>query len=271
MNPQKKIYAGAMLAFCLAFSAKSLQAQTCVMPPSCEDLGYTMTEVNCVKADMVLKCPTDLSKVFCEEKTVKTCDTVGDILYGDGTCAVSASKLVSNLTPIGVVFDVDNRLAVALTDVKQDGSAGSETMDWSDSYCDIPDLINCTSSNRVINCSIDGESNTEIILESTCSGPTFAANAADNYNVSGCSKSFCRKWFLPSMRELYTIYSNKSVINNTLTLLSSVGARQLLEEDYYWSSNENSRTYVWSLRMSDGIVGFSNKFDDYYVRPVVAF
>ena len=263
MIKKNLLIAGAMLLIMTAFSVNKAQAQTCVMPPSCEDLGYTMTEVNCVNADMVLKCPTDLSKVFCEEKIIKTCDTVGDILYGDGTCAVSASKLVSNLTPIGVVFDVDNRLAVALTDVKQDGSAGSETMDWSENYCDIPDLWNCTRKNAM-NCETNGESNTEIILESTCSGPTYAANATYNYEVSG-------KWFLPSMRELYTIYSNKSVINNTLTLLSSVGARQLLEEDFYWSSNEDSENNAWSFRMSDGIAGSGNKFYDYYVRPVVAF
>ena len=196
---------------------------------------------------------------------------VGSIVYGDGTVA---SGLVASKQPIGVVFDANNRLAVALTDVKQNGSAGSETMYWSNSWCDIPSLLNCTDRRTVIECSTDGKTNTEIILESTCSGPTYAANAVNSYQISGCSKDFCRqgKWVLPSMRDLNTIYSFKSAINSTLTLLSSVGASQVREDDYYWSSTEYNGGTVWGLLMSTGNRYSNGKYsNDSYVRPVVKF
>ena len=48
---------------------------------------------------------------------------VGSIVYGDGTIS---NEVLSSKTPVGVVFDVENRLAVALTDVKNDGSPGKE-------------------------------------------------------------------------------------------------------------------------------------------------
>ena len=272
MNPQKKIYAGAMLAFCLAFSAKSLQAQTCIVPPSCEELGYTMTEADCASAEKILKCPHDQSKMFCltmAEIDPGSSGNVGDILYGDGTVS---SKQIFGKKPIGVVFDVFNRLAIAVTDVKQDGSAGSETMQWSSEDCDTPNLENCTDGNAI--CGTDGRANTDAILATNggCGGTTYAANAVNNYQISGCSKDFCKqgKWFLPSFRDLDTIYRLKSTINSRLTSLPSVGAWQLTEGEY-WSSTEYSYRSAWSLEMDSGNRGSSRKRINHYVRPVIAF
>ena len=205
----------------------------------------------------------------------RACQYVGDILYGDGTCAISVNELEPKLTPIGVVFDVANRLAIALTDVKKNGSAGAESMYWSSYQCDTPNLENCMYGINVITCGTDGRANTDAILASTCDGTTYAANAVNSYQVSGCSKDFCRqgKWFLPSMRDLNTIYSFKSAINSTLTLLSSVGASQLTK-NWYWSSTESNNGNAWLLRMSDGIRNIVNKnynYGYYYVRPVLAF
>ena len=209
---------------------------------------------------------------------------VGSIVYGDGTIS---SEVLSSKTPVGVVFDVENRLAVALTDVKQDGSAGSKKMKWSSSYCDIPNLENCGNSegtSDMLNvCGTDGRANTNAILAANggCSGTTYAANAVNAYNPNGCSKDFCRqgKWFLPSMRDLITIYSNKSAINSSLSLLSSKGASKLTTDDYYWSSTEYFYTIsVWLFRMRDGYRSYTNKGDDstgykadYVLRPVVKF
>ena len=41
---------------------ETVGAQTCVKPPSCEELGYTYTEADCGE-NGILRCPTDLSKV----------------------------------------------------------------------------------------------------------------------------------------------------------------------------------------------------------------
>ena len=259
-----------MLSLLTAFSFNKAQAQTCVQPPSCEDLGYTKTKADCTNADMVLKCPTDTSKVTCQINPVPC--NIGDVLYGDGYC-YKEGKAPANINPIAVVFDAANRLAVALTDVKQNGSTGSEEFYWSSGYCDTSNLVNCTDSSTVITtCGTDGKANTDAILASTCNGTTYAANAINSYQISGCSKVFCLKgkWFLPSLRDLNTIYSFKSTINSTLSSLSSKGASQLKGSNY-WSSTEYGNTIVWRLSMSDGSRYASGKGVTSYVRPVLAF
>ena len=276
MKIGKKIIAGAMLSCGAAFSFSEVQAQTCVVPPSCEALGYKQTEADCKGLDVVLKCPTDMSKMACLGSSVSQVVSVGAILYGDGTVA---SGLIAGKKPIGIVFDVINRLALALTDVKKDGSAGREEMDWSSEYCDTPNLENCTDSSTItISCGIDGRKNTDAILASTCNGTTYAANAVNAYQTSNCSADFCQKgkWFLPSLRDLNTIYSFKSVINNSLTLLVSIGASKLAESEmisiYYWSSTVDGNSNSWYLHMGSG-TRYSNVLYNgrYYVRPVVKF
>ena len=271
MKKSKNIIAGAMLSLGAAFSFSEVQAQTCVMPPSCEELGYKQTEADCKGLDVVLKCPTDMSKMACLGSSVSQDVSLGSILYGDGTVA---SGLIAGKKPIGIVFDVINRLALALTDVKQDGSAGREYMYWSSSYCDTPNLENCTDGSTItISCGLDGRANTDAILASTCNGTTYAANAVNAYQTSNCSADFCQKgkWFLPSLRDLNTIYSFKSVINNSLTLLVSMGARNL-QENYYWSSTEYNDYCAWNLYMLNGYKGYYFKYNNgNYVRPVLAF
>lgn len=186
--------------------------------------------------------------------------------------------MISGKTPIGIVFDETNRLAVALTDAKEDGSAGSEYMYWSSNYCDIEALTNCQQSegytSEVDNCGIDGRANTDAILLANggCSGTTYAANACNNYAPSGCSKDFCEKnkWFLPSMRDLANIYKNKSLINKRLNLLSSSGTREL--DLHYWSSTEGNNDNVWRFTMFGGYRAFYDKKDNVtHVRPVVKY
>lgn len=67
MNKKCGIWMGAML-FMAAFSVRSVQAQTCAIPPSCEDLGYTQTVGDCSDTATLLKCPLDQEKVLCVEK-----------------------------------------------------------------------------------------------------------------------------------------------------------------------------------------------------------
>ena len=259
MKIGKKLIAGAMLSCGAAFSFSEVQAQTCVVPPSCEELGYTMTEADCKGLDVVLKCPTDMSKMACLGSSVSQDVEIGAILYGDGTVA---SGLLPDKQPIGVVFDVFNRFALALT---------TEKMYWSSSSCDTPNLENCESKNDAkTTCGIDGRANTDAILASTCNGTTYAANAANDYQPNGCSADFCQKgkWFLPSLRDLHTIYSFKSVVNNSLTLLSAdtIGLE-------YWSSTESDSDWALTYCMSDSCwSNGSTKYDSKnIVRPVIKF
>ena len=237
----------------------------CTKPETdCAKLGYTKSVSQC--SDGYVRCPYNSAAVFCEDIGA----AVGDILYGDGTVA---SSLVAGKTPIGIVFDTDNKLAVALTDINSSGSAGSSTMYWSTSYYDIPALGNCTSSTDLMTCGVDGRANTTAILNcgSSC-GSTPAATATNSYEPSGCSKDFCKKtkWFLPSMRDLITLYNAKSYVNASLSLTASSGAKTLTES-YYWSSTEYDSNLAWRLTMTLGTRDTNAKDGSYYVRPVLAF
>ena len=235
----------------------------CQTAPDCATLGYTQSTTDCDTEFPILKCPFDTNKAVCRQKTPIS------ILYGDGTIS---SQILADKKPIGVVFDEKNRLAIALTDIKQDGSAGTERMPWSLGACDTPNLENCTDGNAI--CGTDGRANTDAILATNggCGGTTYAANAVNNYQISGCSKDFCKqgKWFLPSFRDLDTIYRLKSTINSRLTSLPSVGAWQLTEGEY-WSSTEYSYRSAWYLEMDSGNRGGFRKRINRYVRPVIAF
>mgnify|MGYP003158853594 FL=1 len=239
----------------------------CTKPETdCAKLGYTKSVSQC--SDGYLKCPYNSAAVFCED--IGAAVAVGDILYGDGTVA---NSLVAGKTPIGIVFDTTNHLAVALTDINSSGSAGSSTMYWSTSYYDIPALGNCTSSTDLMTCGVDGRANTTAILNcgSSC-GSTPAATATNSYEPSGCSKDFCKKtkWFLPSMRDLITLYNAKSYVNASLSLTASSGAKTLTKS-YYWSSTEFSSNYAWYLWMDDVSRYYGTKDYSEYVRPVVKY
>ncbi len=260
---------------CCATSYAIMAQAVCTPAPDCASLGYKMTAANCT-GQITVKCPTDTSKVFCKVKAKEEVETAA-ILYGDGTVA---SGVVTGKTPIGVVFDTANRLAVALTDVKKDGTAGSERMQWSSSYCDTPGLQNCTATEipygtnlTPITCGVDGRLNTNAILASTCNGTTYAATATNNYQPTGCAKDFCKKtkWFLPSMRDLQNIYLQKTQIDASLTLLKSNGATDIGTK-YYWSSTEYNGYGAWLFTMSNGFRNYYTKNSNREsVRPVIAY
>ena len=270
------------MALCSVFGfASGVMAEDCKPAPDCADLGFTQNAADC--SGDALKCPWDLTKAACkagdESEDIKEdikpvpC-AVGSILGNDQLCY--EDKLPDGVKPVGIVFDTDNKLAVALTDVSNSGSASSTTMtmNWSASYYDIPALGNCTNIMDLTTCGVDGRANTMAILNcgSSC-GLTPAATATNSYEPSGCSKDFCKKtkWFLPSMRDLITLYNAKSYVNASLSLTASSGAKTLTES-YYWSSTEYGSYNAWGVRMSGGVRTNDTKNNtNRYVRPVVKY
>ena len=248
MNRKSALILGGVLG--TFFSTSAIAALNCTASPDCASLGYTMSAADCTDGIKVA-CPTDTSKVFCKTVQPVTC-IVGSILGGDQFCY--KDKLPDGVKPVGIVFDTTNKLAVALTDINSSGSAGSSTMYWSANYYDIPTLGNCTD---LTTCGVDGRANTTAILNcgSSC-GTTPAATATNSYEPSGCSKDFCKKtkWFLPSIRDLITLYDAKSYVNTSLSLTASSGAT-ILTESYYWSSTEFSSDYAWILNVHSGFRG----------------
>ena len=271
----KKINSNILLtALGLIFSSANSFATECTPAPDCASLGYNKTVADCEGGDTI-KCPTDTSKVYCLGGIGQNI-SAGAILYGDGSVD---SNLISGKKPVGIVFDVVNRLAIAVAPVKKDGSAGEETMPWSSSFCDTPNLENCDQWESYITCGADGRANTDAILASTCNGTTYAANAANAYQPDGCSADFCKKgkWFLPSKMNLKRLYQVNDSVNKTLGLLrtSGVGVGNLKSEKY-WSSTEDSEGKVWIVTINSHyvspVVKNSNDFFDmYYVRPVVKY
>ena len=257
-----------------ALTPWSTNATDCVVAPDCASLGYTMSASDC-KDKIAVKCPSDSSKVFCKAEAVVSLGL--PILYGDGTVS---KEILSGKTPIGVVFDETNKFAVALTDVKQDGSAGTETMYWSSGACDTPGLQNCGTSEISngndlisISCGADGRANTDAILASTCNGTTYAATAVNSYQPGGCTKDFCKKtkWFLPSLSDLQNIYRVKDQLDKTLGSLGTVSATNIGNK-YYKSSTEMSASIVWVFDM-----GYAYRRRDFgkqtphNVRPVIYY
>ena len=122
MNKNCKMTIGAMLLLTTAFSAFSVNAQTCAVPPTCESLGYDKSADECSGLAQ-LKCPFDQSKYFCtayrnagEGEPI----AVGDIAYSDGT--YSAVPIPTKI-PVGVVYSTSG-LIVALSPYKTNVNPG---------------------------------------------------------------------------------------------------------------------------------------------------
>ena len=108
MNKNCKLTIGAMLLLTTAFSVTEVRAQTCVVPPTCEGLGYDKAASDCGGLAK-LRCPFDDSKYFCTAYTDQNGNKkaeVGDIVYTD---AISAEVLPGRI-PVGIVFDVSGKM-----------------------------------------------------------------------------------------------------------------------------------------------------------------
>ena len=91
--------------------SSSLQA-SCVTG-DCSALGYTKSENEC--SGDIIRCPFDTNQVFCSsQKLTKECNTVGDIVYNDKTCAADINNIDFNRTVIGIIANTSPRFAIAL-------------------------------------------------------------------------------------------------------------------------------------------------------------
>ena len=256
----------------MCFSTQSF-ASNCSLAPDCASLGYTKSSSDCNGLDTI-KCPFNTSKVFCVEAADKEVQTETLIVYGDGTVS---NKILTDKTPMGIVFDESKRLAVALTFVDKNGKPDSDgNMPWSSSYCDIPNLVNCPiDPNEVLLCGTDGRANTNAILANSCNGTTYAADAVNAYAPSGCVANFCQqgKWFLPSYKELDDMANMRPKINNTLKLLRSKWTTYDVHDNWYWTSTERASSDVWAYNVTytGWNAAYGKTHDWNSVRPFVKY
>ena len=216
------LLAGAAL---IGFSGSAYAAINCAVPPTCDELGYVMNPDECATDD-VLKCPFDDGKVFCFRKgppgEANACK-VGSVLYNDLKCYDTPP---ADKTAIAVVFDVLNQLAISIVEYSNSS--------WGPYNKDIASLANC-ESNSYNSCGTNGKNNTQKIVEELGTDST-AAGMCYQSRIGGLAEG---SWFLPSAKELRTLYNTREVVNTALNTIGSAiiyGGR----EKYYWSSTEVS-------------------------------
>ena len=242
-----------MSAGCIGWLTTGAQA-ACPVFPTCEEMGYTMTETDC-SGRATLKCPSDHAKVFCIADSSVECQ-IGSVLYNDLKCYDEAP---SGKTAIAVVFDTSKKLAIAL-----DLRSGIQ---WGVYGTDISTLTNCTTPNYTT-CDTDGKANTQKIVSALGQNSSYAAPSCYMKTTGSLPKG---SWFLPSVSELKTLYNNKTKVNAGL---ASLGSPSLPTSGYYWSSTEYSSYDAFSLYLSNSYVNFSSKANsssNYYARCAVAY
>ena len=188
--------------------------------------------------------------------TVVTC-RIGDILYSDKKCYLGG--MLAGKTPIGVVFDVSRRLAIALEN-------STSRINWSTQYGDTPGLTNIEDEAKAKQ-DFNGKANTAAIKAYNSSLTRYpAARYAYEYKTTGTNAG---EWYLPALGELNTVYSNKDYMNYALSL---VGKKDIPTDNYHWSSSVISYYHAWVLSFSNGYVDTYSKISsNNYVRPVLAF
>ena len=252
----------------------------CIQTPSCSSLGYSSSSScsggtkcpwgnywNCDAINKINSLNTQITSLTNKITTLETKvnelskDTatanckIGDILYSDMSCN---TNVVASKTPIGVIFDITNKLAIGL-------NQSSFELKWSTTRFDVPGLSNITSSSAVT-ADWQGKNNTRVVLE-YCKANGKSCPAFEYVNSYKTEGTQAGDWYLPAMGELNAIYGNKDVLN---IALGKIGGTKL-ETDSYWSSSENSVSSAWLLYFYNGNVLLKEKDLAPYVRPVLAF
>ncbi len=223
-------------AICFAGNAFAVD---CRSLPDCEEYGYTLTASDCA-GRASLKCPFDYSKLFCvpdtqtsepepepepEPETPPAASTalcyVGAVLYSDLQCYDGTP----NLEAIGVVYDVNQKLAVSVEETASDAHNTS----WSPRGAGYKSIAGLGT---------DGYQNTKKIVEAFGSIGGFAAKHCYLRQYGPQS------WFLPSLEQLRTLGQKLDTVNATL---QSIGKDKI--DGWLWSSNESSSTNAYAISL----------------------
>ena len=252
----------------------------CIQTPSCSSLGYSsssscsggtkcpfgnywncdaINKVNSINSqitNLTNKITTLETKVTELQKDAATANCkIGDILYSDMSCN---TNVVISKTPIGVIFDVTNKLAIGLEE-------SSSSLRWSDDYFDVPGVDNIGDSTLAIT-DWDGKKNTSTIL-AYCRTKGKSCPAFEYVNSYKTEGTQAGDWYLPALGELNAIYGNKDALD---IALRKIGGTKL-GAGFHWSSSEYSNRMAWVLHFDGSVNYFTKGNDNNYVRPVLAF
>ena len=272
------LYSSALVASGLLNSGVAEAA--CIKTPTCSSLGYESTTScsgglkcpfgnawNCTLINKINSITTQITNLTTRVTTLETKVTelqkdaatanckIGDILYSDMSCN---TNVVASKTPIGVIFDITNKLAIGLEEARNF---------WADNYFDVPGLSNIELSSAAI-ADWQGKNNTKVVLE-YCKTKGKSCPAFEYVNSYKTEGTQAGDWYLPAAGELNIIYGHMDVLN---TALGKIGGTKL-STDFYWSSSELSNTHAWRQMFEyNGPIGHASKANyPAYVRPVLAF
>ena len=256
------LYSSALVASGLLNSGVAEAA--CIKTPTCSSLGYEST-TSCSGG---LKCPfgnawnctfinkiTELEKVIeniQKEEALANCKKIGDILYSDMSCN---ANMVASKTPIGVVFDTTNGLAIAKDEFAN--------MPWGyvgEDVSGVQNYSNATTSTA----DWQGFKNTKAMYETDKSGVNYPAiKKVLTYSTEGTEQG---QWYLPAAGELQAISTNKDTLNTTL---AKIGGTQV--SGAYWSSSEQNSGSSYYIVIGDNSSRTGKKAVKNKAKPVMNF
>ena len=235
----------------------------CIQTPSCSSLGYESTS-SCSGG---IKCPfgnawnctfinkiTELEKVIeniQKEEALANCK-IGDILYSDMSCN---TNMVASKTPIGVVFDTTNGLAIAKDEFAN--------LVWGAVVEDVSGVQN-SSSVSTSTADWQGFKNTKAMYEADKSGANYPAiKKVLTYSTTGTEQG---QWYLPAAGELQAISTNKDTLN---TMLAKIGGTQM--SGNYWSSSEQNSVSSYYIGIGNNSSKTGRKIVKNKAKPVINF
>ena len=235
----------------------------CIKTPTCSSLGYEST-TSCSGG---LKCPfgnawnctfinkiTELEKVIeniQKEEALANCK-IGDILYSDMSCN---ANMVASKTPIGVVFDTTNGLAIAKDEFAN--------LVWGAVVEDVSGVQN-SSSVSTSTADWQGFKNTKAMYEADKSGANYPAiKKVLTYSTTGTEQG---QWYLPAAGELQAISTNKDTLNTTL---AKIGGTQM--SGNYWSSSEQNSGSSYYIGIGSNSSTTGRKIAKNKAKPVINF
>ena len=167
-------------------------------------------------------------------------NTNGAIIHLDAIKFTIPKFMIGDKSQGGIVAYIDNTGEHGIIAAPEDQSAGIR---W----------INRTYSIAGTGTAIGtGQDNTTKIVQIQGDG-IYAAQLCDDLVLDGYND-----WFLPSKDELKVLYENKNLIGG-------------FTSDYYWSSSEYNKNYVWIQSFDDGYQTKSSNDELYRVRCVREF
>ena len=247
---QYLLLTSALAVFGLSGTAEA----ACIQTPNCTTLGYTSTTA----CEGGLKCPWG-NAWFCNvggggsgsNPDYSNCK-IGDILYSDMSCN---ANMIASKTPIGVVFDTTNGLAIAKDEFAN--------MPWGYVGEDVSGVQN-SSSISTSTADWQGFKNTKAMYETDKSGVNYPAiKKVLTYSTEGTEQG---QWYLPAAGELQAISTNKDTLNTTL---AKIGGTQM--SGNYWSSSEQNSGSSYYIGIGNNSSTTGRKISKNKAKPVINF